>query len=60
MKIFHREGVAPAWPAFFAHWKARAERGEQPIVPYVPTPVPRFTPVRIEEQQVVQERDGQP
>jgi hypothetical protein len=60
MRIYHREGTAPPWPAFFADWKASVARGARKVMPYTPRAVPPFTPVLIQEQEVVQERDGHP
>jgi hypothetical protein len=57
MTIFHRTGKEPRWPDFFADWQARVERGEIRIDPFTPKPVASFKPVRIEKQEVVQERD---
>jgi hypothetical protein len=57
MTIFHRTGKEPPWPEFYAEWKAGVERGEVRIEPFPPRSVPRFQPVRIEPQEVQQERD---
>jgi hypothetical protein len=57
MTIFHRTGKEPKWPDFLADWKGRVERGEIRVEPFRPKPVPRFRPVRIEKQEVLQERD---
>ncbi len=57
MTVFHRTGKEPRWPDFFAEWKARVERQEIHVEPFRPKPVPRFRPVRIEKQEVLQERD---
>ena len=57
MTIFHRTGKEPAWPEFFAEWRERVARGEIPVEPFRPKPVARFRPVRIEKQEVLQERD---
>ena len=57
MTIFHRTGKEPPWPDFFSDWKTRVERGEIGVVPFRPKPVARFRPVRIEKQEVLQERD---
>jgi hypothetical protein len=57
MTIFHRTGKEPRWPDFLADWKARVARGEIRVEPFRPKPVPRFRPVRIEKQEVLQERD---
>ena len=57
MTVFHRTGKEPRWPDFFAEWKAKVARGDVRIEPFRPKPVPRFRPVRIEKQEVLQERD---
>ena len=57
MTIFHRTGKEPRWPEFFAEWRADVERGKIRVDPFRPKPVPRFRPVKIEKQEVVQERD---
>jgi hypothetical protein len=55
---FHRTGRAPVWPDFLAQWKAEIATGRRPATPFAPRPVPPFRPVRIETQEVEQERDG--
>lgn len=57
MTVFHRTGKEPPWPDFFAAWKEKVGRGEIRIDPFRPKPVARFRPVRIEKQEVLQERD---
>jgi len=57
MTEFHRTGKEPPWPEFFAEWKRRVASGEIRIEPFRPKPVPPFQPVRIETQEVLQERD---
>jgi hypothetical protein len=57
MTIFHRAGKAPPWPEFFSDWKQKVASGEIAIQPFEPRPVSRFQPVRIEQQEVLQERD---
>jgi hypothetical protein len=57
MTVFHRTGKEPRWPDFSAEWKAKVSRGEIRIEPFRPKPVARFRPVRIEKQEVLQERD---
>jgi hypothetical protein len=57
MTIFHRTGKEPAWPEFYSAWRRKVACGEVRIVPFVPKPIPRFRPVRIEHQEVIQERD---
>ena len=57
MTIFHRTGKEPRWPDFFGDWKKSVERGDIRVEPFRPKPVPRFRPVRIEIQEVLQERD---
>ena len=56
MTIFQRTGKAPKWPEFFAEWKHKVGRGEIRPEPFAPRPVPSFTPVKIEKQEVLQER----
>ena len=57
MSVFHRTGKEPRWPDFLAEWKEKVSRGEIRIEPFRPKPVARFRPVRIEKQEVLQERD---
>jgi hypothetical protein len=57
MTVFHRTGKEPRWPDFFAEWKRKVARGDVRIEPFRPKPVTRFRPVRIEKQEVLQERD---
>jgi hypothetical protein len=57
MTIFHRTGKEPRWPDFFADWKESVRKGEIQVDPFRPKPVARFRPVRIEKQEVLQERD---
>lgn len=57
MTIFHRTGKEPRWPDFFAEWKQKAANGTIQIEPFRPRPVVPFTPIRIEKQEVLQERD---
>jgi hypothetical protein len=57
MTIFHRTGREPRWPDFFAQWKSRAGRGDVWVEPFTPRPFPWFHPVRIDKQEVLQERD---
>jgi hypothetical protein len=57
MTIFHRTRKEPRWPDFFAEWKQQIARGEIRVEPFRPKPVARFRPVRIEKQEVLQERD---
>jgi hypothetical protein len=57
MTIFHRTGKEPRWPDFFAEWKRKVAAGEIEIVRFQPKPVGSFARVRIEKQEVLQERD---
>ena len=57
MTIFHRTGKEPTWPDFFRDWTQKVAAGELRIEPFRPKPVARFTPVKIEKQEVLQERD---
>jgi hypothetical protein len=56
MTVFHRTDKAPEWPEFFGEWKRQVERGQILPEPFPPRRVPPFTPVKIEKQEVVQER----
>jgi hypothetical protein len=56
MTVFHRTGKEPRWPDFFAEWKEKVAKGEIRVDPFRPKPVSRFRPVRIEKQEVLQER----
>ena len=56
MTIFHRTGHSPRWPDFFAQWKRRAKSGDVWIEPFGRKPFSRFQPVRIDMQEVLQER----
>jgi hypothetical protein len=57
MTIFHRTGKEPRWPDFFADWREKVARGEIRIDPFRPKSIARFEPVKIQTQEVVQERD---
>jgi hypothetical protein len=57
MTVFHRTGKAPRWPDFYAEWKEKVAAGDVRIEPFVPRPIPSFTPIRIEQQEVLQEHD---
>jgi hypothetical protein len=57
---FHRRGVAPVWRDFFGRWKEEAARGQRAVQPFTPRPVPAFRPVKIDTQEIIQERDGKP
>ncbi len=56
MTIFHRSGKAPRWPEFYAAWKDRVDCGAIRLEPFTPRPFSPFQPVRIEKQEVLQER----
>lgn len=53
---FHRTGVAPPWREFFARWRDDVTRGAVVIHPYQRRPIPSFQPVKIEKQEIVQEK----
>ena len=55
---FHRDGHAPVWHSFFDDWNKKASRGELKLRPFEPRPIPPFTPLPIEPQEVIQEVDG--
>jgi hypothetical protein len=56
MVAFHRTGEAPIWREFFAHWKQQVAAHKMMVRPYQPRPIPPFRPVRIEAQEIVQEK----
>jgi hypothetical protein len=56
MLEFHRTGTAPVWGEFFSRWKQEVARGEKTVRPYQPRPIPPFHPVKIETQEIVQEK----
>ena len=58
MTIFHRTGHSPRWPEFYAQWRRRAKSGDVWAEPFTPKPFSRFQPVRIEKQEVLQERSN--
>ena len=55
---FHRDGHAPVWHSFFDDWNEKVARGELKLRPFEPRPMPPFTPLPIEPQEVIQEVDG--
>jgi hypothetical protein len=57
MTICHRTGKEPRWPDFFRDWKRKVASGEVAVEPFRAKPVRRFKPVKIEKQEVLQERD---
>lgn len=57
MLEFHRTGTAPVWSEFFPAWKADVAKGRIVVKPYRPRPIPSFRPVKIETQEIVQEKD---
>lgn len=54
---YHRHGVAPIWKNFYSDWRDRYIRGEFELRPFVPKAIPRFTPVAITPQEVIQGTD---
>ena len=56
MTILHRTGRAPEWPEFYAQWKRLAKSGGVWVEPFIPKPFSRFKVIRIEAQEVLQER----
>jgi hypothetical protein len=53
--MFHRYDRAPVWDAFYPQWLSDTASGARHTEPFQPRPVPPFTPVRIERQQVKQQ-----
>ena len=56
MTIFQRTGKAPDWPEFFSEWKRKVATGEIQPEPFRPLAFSAFRPVKIEKQEVLQER----
>ena len=54
---FHRSGRAPVWHAFFHHWNEEVARGLRKLLPFIPRPIPPFRPLRIENQEILQEQE---
>ncbi len=59
MLLFHGRGKGPVWREFFPDWKRKVSRGEVVVRPYRTRPIPPFRPVRIRNQEVVQETDDE-
>jgi hypothetical protein len=59
MRIFHSTGKAPVWRDFFAGWNDEIRRGARKVEPLVPRSIPDFRAIKIPEQEIVQEDDGQ-
>ena len=56
LTLFHRTGKAPGWREFFTHWNEEVAQGQRQVPPFAPKPIPPFTPVRIEKQEILQEQ----
>lgn len=56
---FHRRGHAPVWRDFFSRWNEEVACGRRRVEPYRPKAIPSFSPVRIENQEILQEQGGQ-
>jgi hypothetical protein len=57
---FHRDGIAPVWHEFFERWNREVAAGARALRVFDPKPIPPFTPLHIEPQEVIQEVDGKP
>jgi hypothetical protein len=44
------------WNEFFPRWKKEVAQGRKRVHPYEPRPIPPFRPVKIEMQEIVQEK----
>ena len=53
---FYQSGQAPVWRAFFARWNKEVAAGQRQVEPFRPKPIPAFTPVVIENQEIVQKQ----
>jgi hypothetical protein len=46
------------WDDFFARWNEAVAAGLRKVPPFHPKPLPTFTPVRIENQEILQKHVG--
>jgi hypothetical protein len=53
---FHRTAQAPVWHDFFSRWNKEVVSGHRHVEPFRPQPIPVFTPVVIEKQEIVQKQ----
>lgn len=53
---FHRTGRAPVWREFFVRWNEEVASGRRVVEPFRPKPIPAFTPVAIENQEILQKQ----
>lgn len=58
MTEYHRNGTAPVWDDFFARWNEAVAAGLRKVPPFHPKPLHTFTPVRIENQEILQKHAG--
>src|SRR5205085_1466869 len=56
LTAFHRHGRAPVWRDFFARWNEEVRAGVREVLPFDPKPIPPFTPVRLEKQEILQKQ----
>ena len=54
--IFHRTDVMPVWRTFFDDWRREVAAGIRCFEPFAARPIPTFTPVRFDWQEVQQRR----
>ncbi len=53
---FHRHGKAPVWWHFFSRWNEEVSQGRRQVEPFIPKPIPPFTPVKTEKQEILQKQ----
>jgi hypothetical protein len=58
MTEYHRNGTAPVWDDFFARWNEAVAAGLRKVPGFEPNTLPEFTPVRIENQEILQKHAG--
>jgi hypothetical protein len=51
---YHRTGTAPVWDDFFARWNREVAAGSRKVPRFQAKPLPAFTPIRIEKQEILQ------
>lgn len=57
MTVFHLTGEIPAWKEFRKQWNEQVERGEKKIDRFRAEPLPRFKPLPMPVEQILQNRE---
>jgi hypothetical protein len=56
LTAFHRTGQAPVWREFFARRTEEVAAGRREVPTFRPKPIPPFTPLEIECQEILQKQ----